>query len=122
MKNSRKTGNIGEDFAAKMLEEKGIRILCRNFKGKNGEIDIIAEKGRYILFIEVKLRNISSEKPANAVNIQKMQRIIMTADEFMHEYCDNNYISSLIPDFCVFEVYTDNNEIVGNAFLENVYE
>lgn len=46
----RAAGKAGEDYAAKMLEASGCRILCRNYTGLNGEIDIIAE-GRSIYFI-----------------------------------------------------------------------
>ena len=63
MDNKRHIGNSGEDFAARLLEEKGYRILCRNYKGKHGEIDIICEKNSYIVFTEVKLREILTQKP-----------------------------------------------------------
>ena len=122
MTHTRNVGTTGEDFAAKELEKTGIRILCRNFKGTYGEIDIIAEKEKKILFIEVKLRKMLSQKPSDAVDKEKMQRIILTANEFLRENTDNTYISSLMPSFCVFEVYTDKNGIVTHSFLENVYE
>ena len=61
---TRKRGNSGEAFAADYYEKNGYRILCRNFKGSHGEIDIIAEKDAYIVFAEVKLRTVLSQKPA----------------------------------------------------------
>lgn len=120
MKNSRKKGNFGEDFASGILEKDGYRILCRNYKGKHGEIDIICEKNSYIVFTEVKLREILSEKPINAVDNKKMLHIVNTINEFMCEYRDNNYIASLTPRVDVFEIICKNGEISGYSLLENV--
>ena len=43
----RSLGNLGENYAARLLKKKGYRILERNYIGKWGEIDIIAGKIRY---------------------------------------------------------------------------
>ena len=120
MVNSRKKGNFGEDFAAEVLEKDGYRILCRNYKGKHGEIDIICEKNSYIVFTEVKLREILSEKPITAVDNKKMLHIVNTINEFMCEYRDNNYIASLTPRVDVFEIICKNGKITGYSLLENV--
>ncbi|OGC87710.1 hypothetical protein A2949_00390 [Candidatus Adlerbacteria bacterium RIFCSPLOWO2_01_FULL_54_21b] len=50
----RKIGDIGEEVACKYLETKGFRILERNYLRKWGEIDIVAEKGNLLSFVEVK--------------------------------------------------------------------
>jgi len=47
-------GQIGEDIACTFLVKKGFTIIDRNYRKKWGEIDIIAEKGRELHFIEVK--------------------------------------------------------------------
>lgn len=77
-------GRYGESFAAKVLTERGYRILERNYRGRHGEIDIIAKKDECIHFIEVKTR-IGDEcgLPAEAVDDIKLNRIRLTADEYM---------------------------------------
>lgn len=63
--NTRAVGRIGEDIAVKYLtERKNARILARNFTVRGGEIDIVAEIGEVIAFVEVKLR--SSSDPHEA--------------------------------------------------------
>lgn len=49
-------GKIGEDAAAYYLTKHGYRIICRNFRCIQGEIDIIAKDGNNLVFIEVKTR------------------------------------------------------------------
>ena len=49
-----KLGKIGEDCACKYLENKGYKVLDRNYLKKWGEIDIVAKKDKKVHFVEVK--------------------------------------------------------------------
>lgn len=117
---TRSRGNNGEDFAADYYEKNGYRLLCRNFKGSHGEIDIIAEKDAYIVFAEVKLRAVLSQKPAEAVDPEKMLHIVNTANEFLCEYRDNTYIASLKTRFDVFEILAFDGKPKSYQLIENV--
>ncbi len=117
---TRSRGNDGEDFAADYYEKNGYRLLCRNFKGTHGEIDIIAEKDAYIVFAEVKLRAVLSQKPAEAVDSQKMLHIVNTANEFLCEYKDNTYIASLKTRFDIFEILAFDGKPKSYQLIENV--
>ncbi len=117
---TRSRGNNGEDFAADYYEKNGYRLLCRNFKGSHGEIDIIAEKDAYIVFAEVKLRTVLSQKPAEAVDSQKMLHIVNTANEFLCEYKDNTYIASLKTRFDIFEILAFDGKPKSYQLIENV--
>ena len=55
--NNKKFGIIGEKIAQKFLINKGYEILETNYYTKIGEIDIIAQKSKKIVFIEVKTRS-----------------------------------------------------------------
>lgn len=113
MKNNNiKTGSKGEEEAIKYLIKGKYKILERNFKTKVGEIDIIAEKDGYIVFIEVKKRSSKAFGYGyEAVDVKKQQKIIKTA---------NLYISYQKKESkCRFDVISiDENNInhIENAF------
>ena len=73
----RATGDIGEGVAIKYLQSKGFRILERNYLRKWGEIDIVAEKGSMISFVEVKsvTRATSGYRPEENVHPAKLKRL-----------------------------------------------
>lgn len=80
----RKTGNVGEDAAAKFLKKKKYKILERNYVALGHEIDLIAETDDSVVFIEVKTRTVGHEnprepRPASSVTQQKQQAIIKAA-------------------------------------------
>ena len=65
-----------EEVVVHGLQEKGLQIKERNFRCRSGEIDLVAQDGRYLVFIEVKYRkNGKSGSPFSAVGREK-QRII----------------------------------------------
>jgi len=77
-------GTNGENFACQYLINKGYKILYRNFRSKFGEIDIIANKGDLIIFVEVKLRNSNKfGKGFEAVSKSKIEKIIKTSQYFI---------------------------------------
>lgn len=85
--NRQQLGKLGEDIAQKYLEQKGYRILCRNFRYKTGEIDIIASKGAVLHFIEVKTRQGHAfGQPAESVTRQKRAHIKATISGYLSEW------------------------------------
>lgn len=78
-------GKLGEDLACKYLQDKGYKIIERNFEARQGEIDIIAKYQNELVFIEVKTRsNISYGKPAEAVNEIKQNHLIKTIEYYVY--------------------------------------
>lgn len=70
-------GSLYEEVAIKYLKDKGYKIIDRNFLlPRIGEIDIIADDGLYIVFIEVKARKKTYYHPYETVNKTKQKRII----------------------------------------------
>ena len=70
--NRRAIGTEYETLACEYLIRHGYQILCRNFRCRQGEIDIIARDRDYLVFIEVKYRRDEHEgDPAEAVDARK---------------------------------------------------
>ncbi|MEG2371439.1 MAG: YraN family protein [Hydrogenoanaerobacterium sp.] len=113
----RRIGNGGEDRAAEYLEDKNYKIIQRNYNTGVGEIDIIAQNDKYIIFAEVKTRSEASlETPAEAVTKAKQRRIIKTTQKYLSENS-----CSLQPRFDVIEVITSEDAITGINHLENAF-
>ena len=84
--NTKILGNKGEKIAVKLLKKEGYKIRETNFKVKTGEIDIIAEKDKTIVFIEVKTRKKDSIFSYYSVNLEKQRKIERIAVEYLLKY------------------------------------
>lgn len=81
--NKREVGSAYERKAGLFLEGQGLKILCRNFRGRCGEIDLVAKDGDTTVFVEVKYRkNAAKGLPQEAVDFRKKRRICRAADYY----------------------------------------
>ena len=99
-------GTWGEEQAARYLRLRGYSILERNYSCRGGEIDIVAKKGNFIVFVEVKLRkNADFAEAREFVTHAKQRRILATAQLYLagHDW-------DLQPRFDVIEVYAPDGE------------
>lgn len=113
--NTTSIGRQGEDAAVKYLADRGYRILQRNFRAANGEIDIVAIRDRHLSFVEVKARkNTDFGYPSDAVNVFKQKKIINAAKAFLMRFSDYEEIS-----FDVCEIYFEKHMI---NYIENAFE
>lgn len=84
MSNKRAIGRYYEQKAALYLEKRGVRILERNFRCRMGEVDLIGQDGKYLVFIEVKYRaDTGAGSAAEAVGRKKQRIISRVADFYM---------------------------------------
>ena len=67
-------GKLAEKLSRLWLRLKGYRIIAANKRLKSGEIDIIAEKGDLVVFVEVKFRRSSGAPPVTAKQRRRLQR------------------------------------------------
>ena len=82
-KNKRQLGADKEQLAAEYLTARGMDILERNFRNRQGEIDIIGRHGQYLVFVEVKFRSGTDMGMAvEAVGIHKQRQICKVADYY----------------------------------------
>ena len=87
MTRSRKNvGTLGEDIAAKFLQEKAYDIVQRNYRWARGEIDIIARQDNILVFVEVKTaRGNSFGPPENWVDQRKQEQIGRVAEKYLQD-------------------------------------
>lgn len=114
---NKEIGNIGEEYTANFLLEKGCEILARNFTVRGGEIDIIAKKGELIHFVEVKARKKSPlETGDKAITKAKINHIVRTAQIYLSKF--------EIECNCVFDVAiveVDNSNVTDFKYIQRAF-
>lgn len=114
MENTRNVGTHYENVVGRFLERKGLTIISRNFRCKNGEIDLIAKDGDVYVFIEVKYRNTDVKgHPSEAVDLKKQKKISKVALFYL------TYVVKSTDVPCRFDVVSilgDQIEYIKNAF------
>ena len=79
-------GREAEDLAASYLQQKGFNILVRNYRYQKAEIDIIAQRGHCLAFVEVKARKSTSHGyPETFVSPAKQALIREAAENYIIE-------------------------------------
>jgi len=81
---SRRVGLEGENAAAAYLTSLGYRVIERNVRFRAGEIDLVAEDGGVLVFVEVKTRRGRGfGAPAEAVTAEKRRRLVRLASLYL---------------------------------------
>ena len=113
---ARSIGAWGEDAAEKYLRRRLYRIVARNYRCRLGEIDVIAQRGNEIVFVEVKTRKSAAYAEAkDFVDAAKQRRILNTAQVWLAENdCE------LQPRFDVIEIYAPGG--IGGRYSVNHIE
>lgn len=80
------TGNQAEEMAAKFLSQKGYEIRDRNYVFGKGEIDIIAQKEDWLVFVEVRARSeVLHGFPEQTISKAKASLIMKTAENYVYQ-------------------------------------
>ena len=112
-------GFNGEAEVGSFLLKQGFNIVAKNYHSRYGEIDIIAEKGETLAFVEVKTRSKRFFSIFQAITLRKRLRIVKTAKQFLLK----NSVIDRVCRFDVAAVIFKNNkyevEYLKNAFQAN---
>jgi len=85
---TRALGEQLESVALHYLEAKGLKLVCRNFQCKLGEIDLVMRQGQLLVFVEVRYRR--SERfgsAAETVDWRKQRKLVRTAQVYLNLQC-----------------------------------
>ncbi len=108
-------GRFGEEQAAKYLKNKKYKIVGMNYSCRFGEIDVIAEDKKFLVFVEVKLRkNAAFAQAREFVNAAKQQRVMTAAQLWLSLNPTEKQ-----PRFDVIEVYAPNGE-AGEIIINHI--
>lgn len=111
------SGKLGEQLAADFLKEEGYSIVAINWRFKYWEVDIIAEEGEILCFVEVKSRSKSNfGEPVDFVDIKKQKNLIQAAEAYLEATDHDGEIR-----FDIVSVYLEENkvELIKDAFWSN---
>ena len=81
-----KTGKIGEEIAKEFLKRKGYRILEQNIKSKFGEIDLVCQKGKELIIVEVRTKiGDRFGTPEESLTKKKLRKIWLNAQSYVNK-------------------------------------
>lgn len=112
-------GIFGEETACNLLVQKGYKILERNLKVGDKEIDVVAENKTYIVFVEVKTRsNDCVRKPEEYVDAEKQRNMAFAANA----YIKLNHVEKT-PRFDIIGILADckSHEIKELTHIEDAF-
>ncbi len=85
----RALGDAGEDLVARWYVEAGYRLLDRNWRCREGELDVVVGRGNVLVFCEVKTRRSTAfGTPAEAVTFTKQRRLRTLAMRWLDAHPD----------------------------------
>lgn len=86
----RAIGDEAEKRAVEWLRAQGFTIITRNWKFKNGEIDVICLDDETLVFVEVKFRSDPAQRPEDSISDQKQEHLAAA----IHAYLDRHPMES----------------------------
>ena len=114
MADPRRLGPRGEAFAARIYERAGYTIRARNYRAREGELDIVAEKEGCLCVVEVKTREEGGvTAPGDAVGPAKRRKLVLAALRYMEETGFQGSVR-----FEVFELYIRQERPVRYRILD----
>jgi len=115
---TKRRGDLGEEAAARYLEQRGFRVLDRNWRYRQWELDLVCRDGDTIVFVEVKTRAATTMgTPADALTSRKQARLVKVASQYLSK-------KSLWDEPCRFDLAAviDTGESMNVEHIENAFD
>ncbi len=104
-------GDHGETIVANYLQKAGFTILVRNYRTSHGEIDIIAQRGDTISFVEVKTRKTIFFDISQVITPLKQKKMIHVAKSFISQNETQLFHNSVLQfDIAILEHNQNNSQ------------
>ncbi|MBQ3970551.1 MAG: YraN family protein [Clostridia bacterium] len=116
----RQRGKSGEKYVCDYLEKRGYKIVKTNYSSRYGEVDIIAENDKFIVFTEVKTRTENSFSAGfESITTGKIKKFIKTAVTYLVKF---NIAKQPRIDCAQVIVNEDDNSLKRIDYLENAVD
>jgi len=112
-------GARGEAAAVKALEDAGYRVIERNFRCRGGEIDVVAEHGETLCFVEVRTRRRGAMVDGRASIDHRKRRKVARAARF---YCAAHVVAERPMRFDVVDVQASEDGRFATEILRNAFD
>jgi putative endonuclease len=115
----RRVGQEGEAAAEQYLRRIGYRIVAKNLRSSLGELDLVAEDGQVLVFVEVKARRTEEFGGAvHAVHRQKQEKLIQLASQYLARY----HLTNRLCRFDVVLLQGDEASTPQVEHIQNAFE
>ncbi len=118
MTSTKQRGDLGEDAAARYLKGRGYRMLERNWRYRQWELDLICRDGDTVVFVEVKTRGVGTLGiPADGLNRKKQARLVKAASQYLTK-------NNLWDEPCRFDLAAviDTGSGMDVEYIENAFD
>jgi len=111
-------GSLGEKLACKALKKVGYRIIEKNYRCRHGEMDIVAIKNNFLVFIEVRTKTGKSfGSPEESITGRKKEKLISTALDYLNAH--QNLPENWRIDFVAIEIDPQSEKPSRIEIIEN---
>lgn len=116
----KKLGPKGEDFALALLRRRGHRLLERNFRCPQGELDLITWHKRILVFTEVRARRPNAyQHPVESIGPEKQRRLVRAAQWYLAKRAQKK-----APPICRFDVVwlvVEDEKVTESGVIEGAF-
>lgn len=107
-------GQEAEALAAAFLEQKGLRIVARNYRTRHGEIDLIARDRNMLVFVEVRARSSDAfGGAASSITAAKREKLLLAARQYL--------AGDRSPPACRFDALLVNGKTQEIEWIRNAF-
>lgn len=91
----RRLGQIGEDLAAEHFQRLGFEVVDRNYRTRHGELDLVLQDARILVFCEVKTRRAGGGEPFWSLRADKQAQVRRMALQWLRDAPERPYAEQL---------------------------
>ena len=123
MATTRQLGETTESLACEYLENKGFKLLERNYNCRFGEIDLIMKNSDSLVFVEVRYRRSNDfGSGAESITINKQSKLIKTASAYLQRHAKLNKDPARFDVVSITgSIETDNINNIDIDWIENAF-